>query len=323
MSIFFSIITSTHNRKYELGKLINSLKSQKYKNFEWIVGDDGSIDGTEDFIKSKIKNIDFKVSYIKSSHRIGLSKMINTLMKQVKGQTFFICDSDDYLKPNSLEKIHDLFKRFSKNERKDLVGILSANVDEQNNNQLFYKDKIPKKDLFLQWRNIHDIAYGDGTLFAYSHYFKKLKLLEVDFYIPMSILFKKFEKKKLYVTNQIFKVMKRDASNSISFQKKMAYNRGNAYAISICENGSFFRNRIFLKKIRILLNYFRYCFHGDIKLSKAMVLWPYLKKNRFLIILYFFSLPLVMFDILFKKIEKTHLEFKKNSKITKITNFFF
>ena len=149
MSVFFSIITSTNNRKHELAKLIESLESQKFKNFEWIIGDDGSIDGTDSFIKSRMKNANFKVKYIRSSHRIGLSKMINILMKNVQGKIFFLCDSDDYLTFDALIKVKKLFKKLDNKKNNNIVGILSGNIDEKGNNQLFYKNKIPKKNSIM------------------------------------------------------------------------------------------------------------------------------------------------------------------------------
>ena len=318
MSIFFSIITSTRNRKHELDKLIKSLKRQNFKNFEWIIGDDCSSDGTEEFIKTRIKYLNFKVTYLKSSHRIGLSKMINELIRNVKGKTFLLCDSDDYFKPSALSDAYKLFNGLTKKEKKNLVGILSGNVDEHDNNQLFYKDKIPKKNFFLKWQNVHKYCYGDGTLIAYSSYFKKLKLPEVDFYIPMSSIYKKYEKKNILITNKIFKIMKRNTSESISFQKRMAYNRGNAYAISICETGNRFENRTLISKMRLILNYFRYCFHGDIEISKCLNLWKVIKNNKILSVFYILALPVICYDLLFKKIDKTHKEFFKNIKSFKI-----
>ena len=65
-----SIITPTWNREFFLQKLANSLMAQTVKNFEWIVGNDGSTDLTEEFIKSFAKKADFKIIYVSSSLRI-------------------------------------------------------------------------------------------------------------------------------------------------------------------------------------------------------------------------------------------------------------
>ena len=49
---FISIITPTLNDKKNLKNLIINLKRQSFKNFEHIVADGGSTDGTIDYLKS-------------------------------------------------------------------------------------------------------------------------------------------------------------------------------------------------------------------------------------------------------------------------------
>ena len=48
-----SIITSSWNREKYLKILANSLKKQTYQNFEWLIGNDGSIDNTGKFTRGK------------------------------------------------------------------------------------------------------------------------------------------------------------------------------------------------------------------------------------------------------------------------------
>ena len=63
---FCSVCTPTYNRKYLLKRLYDSLLSQTNYNFEWIVIDDGSNDGTEEYLKEIIKrNNKFKIRFFK------------------------------------------------------------------------------------------------------------------------------------------------------------------------------------------------------------------------------------------------------------------
>ena len=59
---YISILTSTWNREFFLKKMANSLLSQTLKNFEWIVGNDGSDDNTDSFIKSFSKQVKLGVT---------------------------------------------------------------------------------------------------------------------------------------------------------------------------------------------------------------------------------------------------------------------
>ena len=43
----FTIFTPTYNREYTLPRLYSDLKKQTYKDFEWLIVDDGSTDNTE------------------------------------------------------------------------------------------------------------------------------------------------------------------------------------------------------------------------------------------------------------------------------------
>ena len=50
-SLKVTVCTPTYNRANVLHRVFDSLKSQTYKNFEWIVIDDGSQDDTEKVIE--------------------------------------------------------------------------------------------------------------------------------------------------------------------------------------------------------------------------------------------------------------------------------
>ena len=57
----FTVFTPTFNRAKTIVKLYESLKKQNFKDFEWVIVDDGSKDDTalvvNNFIQDKILNI--------------------------------------------------------------------------------------------------------------------------------------------------------------------------------------------------------------------------------------------------------------------------
>ena len=81
-----SIITATWDREKFIIKLAKSLKKQSFKNFEWIVANDGSLDNTDQKIRSFAKKADFKIIYINSSLRVGKSKLDNLMLKKISGK---------------------------------------------------------------------------------------------------------------------------------------------------------------------------------------------------------------------------------------------
>lgn len=100
-----TVFTPTYNRCYIIENLYHSLQKQTFKNFEWIVIDDGSSDGT-DLLFDQIlreKN-DFTIIYEQTSNG-GKHRAINRGVKKATGDLFFIVDSDDYLTDIALERI--------------------------------------------------------------------------------------------------------------------------------------------------------------------------------------------------------------------------
>lgn len=99
-----SIITPSYNRSYTLERAFISLKNQTYKDFEWIIVDDGSVDDTEVICKSFVSN-DFPIRYYKKENG-GKHTAVNMGVKVAKGDYILILDSDDSLPSQSVEIIH-------------------------------------------------------------------------------------------------------------------------------------------------------------------------------------------------------------------------
>ena len=319
MSPLISIITPTWNREHFIKKLASSLMSQTVKNFEWIVGNDGSTDFTDEFIKSFAKKADFKIVYVNSTKRIGKAALDNILLDHVSGEYLSWCGSDDVLMPDTIKNISELIYEIPVNRKKDYVGIYAQNIDQQGLSQTFHKDNILKNSKHVDWEYIHNFIKGDGSIFERTDILRGKKFLEVDFLISESSYFLDLYKgKKFIFTPLVVKIMDRSAKNSISFGKKLSYCRGSAYCISIVEKHDRFKLYSFPKKIKTIINYWRYCIHGDINFFKAKKMFEITRDNWFCSILYIFSFIISLIDIASGKVDKTHIEFEKNIKNKKI-----
>ena len=58
-----TILTPTYNRAHTLPRVFESLQKQTYKDFEWLVIDDGSTDHTKELVEEFQKNSEFKIRY--------------------------------------------------------------------------------------------------------------------------------------------------------------------------------------------------------------------------------------------------------------------
>ena len=314
-----SIITTTFNRAKYLKKLIKSLENQTYKNFVWLVANDGSDDNTEKLITETAKKKKFKIFYLKSTLRIGKAKLDNLLIKNINTDLVLWCDSDDYFLKDSLENLVNEFKKIPKAKKRNIIGVLAQNLDTNGVSQTFKDPKLAKDREILKFKELSKNTQGDGTILCLSSIYKDKKFLEVDYVINEgSMLLKIFQNKKFIVTNKVVKIMDRKANLSVSFGNKLRYCRGSVYCIAKIENLKKFKEKKLLDKIMLIVNYWRYAYHGDLKIFESKNLWSITKKNNFPLFLLPLSLMLIAFDILRNKVEKTHLEFEKNLKNYKI-----
>lgn len=104
MPPLFTILTPTYNRAYALPALKASLDAQTESNFEWLIVDDGSSDGTADLVGKWIETSAYPVKLIRSPNG-GKHRALNKGIPEAKGDWIYIVDSDDVLPLDALEKI--------------------------------------------------------------------------------------------------------------------------------------------------------------------------------------------------------------------------
>lgn len=97
---FFSVIIPTFNRKPFLEAAVNSVLGQTFRDFELIIIDDGSCDGTRELISSYS---DERLNYIYQTNS-GVSCARNKGLEASKGLFIAFLDSDDHWRKDKLEK---------------------------------------------------------------------------------------------------------------------------------------------------------------------------------------------------------------------------
>ena len=110
-----SVIIPYYNHKNFIVELLDSIKYQTYKKIQTILIDDGSSDGSQQFLKSLQKKYHFKL-IIKDNE--GISKTINDALKLISGDYIVIIASDDVMPPNRvMEQVKTLM-----NSDYDVIG---------------------------------------------------------------------------------------------------------------------------------------------------------------------------------------------------------
>ncbi|UOY92705.1 glycosyltransferase family 2 protein [Ectobacillus sp. JY-23] len=171
-----TVFTPTYNRGYIIENLYKSLQKQTFRDFEWLVIDDGSIDNTEELFKEwKNEKNFFKIRYYKVENG-GKHRAINKAIDLANGDVFFIVDSDDYLIPTALEKVASWFRTIE-----NQVGFcgVSGNRGRTEIDVIGTTFKGDYIDATSLERNQFHIT-GDKAEVFYTHVLKKYKFPEYE-----------------------------------------------------------------------------------------------------------------------------------------------
>ncbi|MDD3417008.1 MAG: glycosyltransferase family A protein [Lachnospiraceae bacterium] len=136
-----SIVLPTYNRKQILGQSIKSVLTQTYKDFELLIVDDCSTDGTEEYIWKNFE--DDRITYIRNEKNLGASGSRNQGILRAKGDYIAFIDSDTEWMPCKLEIQMAVF-----HQNPDLGMVYSSFIKIYNQeSQLFPPENIENKFL--------------------------------------------------------------------------------------------------------------------------------------------------------------------------------
>ena len=107
-----SIVLPYYNRKEFIIDQLNSILVQTYENWELIIVDDCSTDGSEEIIQKFIgENKNRRITYKKNERNLGLMKNFEKGLNYTSGEYIAVCDSDDVWFPDKLEKELERLKK--------------------------------------------------------------------------------------------------------------------------------------------------------------------------------------------------------------------
>ena len=135
-----TVLTPTFNRGGRLQSLWNSLQKQTVKDFEWLVVDDGSTDGTKDLITQFQEKSDFPIRYIYKSNG-GKHTALNVGIQTICSELIFIVDSDDCVTDDAVESILKIHKKYRSQNNICGYAFLRAFPDGKVNGKKFDVDE--------------------------------------------------------------------------------------------------------------------------------------------------------------------------------------
>ena len=164
-----SVVMSVYNGEKYLRESIESILEQTYKNFEFIIINDGSTDSTREIILSYN---DPRICLIDNEENMGLTKSLNKGLKIARGEYIARMDADDISMPERFESQIDFL-----NHHRDyaVVGTFLKVINEDS--KVVFTIEKP-----IQHTDIREFLNKDNCIGHGSAMIRKTCLQNVGFY---------------------------------------------------------------------------------------------------------------------------------------------
>lgn len=119
-----SIITICYNSEKTIERTIKSVLAQSYKDYEYIIVDGASKDGTLEIVKQYEPLFDGRMNW-KSEPDKGIYDAMNKGIRMSTGGIIGIVNSDDWLEPDALDVVAKVFEENNRNANALYCGGIS------------------------------------------------------------------------------------------------------------------------------------------------------------------------------------------------------
>lgn len=139
-NIFISVIIPVYNCENYIENCVESILTQKGKDYEVILINDGSTDNSSNICKSIQKKCNNVFLYEQKNK--GVSSARNLGIKKAKGKYITFIDSDDYIDSNYFEEVH----RIIKNDNPELINFGFVSEIQNEKGKILSQDNINFKE---------------------------------------------------------------------------------------------------------------------------------------------------------------------------------
>ena len=216
-----SVITPFFNRANVIDRALESVNKQTYRDFEYIIVDDGSIENCDAKIKAYIDSVDFPCVFLKKENG-GAHTAKNCGVKKSRGRYIVFLDSDDEFVPEALERfIYEGWDKIS-NHDNDYFEIKMRCI---NQNGIEIGDRFPDgiNDLpHEQALRIYENTKGEHIGMRLGDIMRMNPWPEPKgvTFVTEDILWCKLRRQyKAFFSNQIVRIYHTDSSDSLDRRK--------------------------------------------------------------------------------------------------------
>jgi glycosyltransferase involved in cell wall biosynthesis len=152
-----SVIMSVFNGEPYLSQAIESILSQTFRDFEFIIVDDGSTDGSPEILKERARQ-DARIRLIRNDSNLGLIVSLNEGIRVAKGEYVARQDADDI---SLLKRLALQVQFLDENPEIGVLGTWMTNVDE-NGRQVVWKTST--SHAVIRWSLLFDTSIAHATV---------------------------------------------------------------------------------------------------------------------------------------------------------------
>lgn len=257
----FTVFTPTYNRAHTLARVYDSLRAQTFRDFEWVVVDDGSVDGTAALLAGWAREAAFPVRVFKQPHS-GKPAGVNRGVAEARGELFLIADSDDSFVPTALERFAYHWDSIPTRERERFTGVTSLCCDEAGRRigDPFPRDPTDSDSLEIYYRyGVRGEKWGfhrTSVLRAFP-----CPVAEGARHVPEDVVWRAIARRyKTRFVNEVLRVYHQGSGDQLTRMsvRKWADCRA-GYAQRLCEDVGFLGTAP-LEFLRTAVHYARFCY---------------------------------------------------------------
>jgi len=266
----FTVFTPTFNRAHTLHRPYESLLAQTFKDFEWLIVDDGSTDNTKGLIEKWQSEAEFPIRYIYQENR-GKHVAFNRGVKEAKGDLFLTFDSDDACVPEALREFKYYWDNIPPEKREDFSGVTALCQDEHGNviGKEFSSDVMDVSPIVM---NFKDNVYGEKWGFHKTKILRRYPLPEIsdEKFIPEGVVWNRIALKyKVRFLNKKLRIFEYRPDGLTSSSLKIR-------ARNPLGSRLYYKEFIALplpirKKIKNIINYIRFSLHAKTPLRRIVL----------------------------------------------------
>ena len=246
----FTVVTPTYNRAHTLGRVYQSLCEQTFQDFEWVIVDDGSSDGTKELVLTWAAA--FPIRYFWKPNG-GKHTAMNRGVVEARGEFVLFFDSDDSCVPETLERFDYHWRQIPDPSRFATLSCLCQRADGSVVGDLYPAPVVDALTFADQFRYRTVERWG----IVRTDCLREYPLLEGEPYCPESLVWDRISRK--YYARFFNEPLRIYETNSDSITHRMMELRASSPKAIL----TYYRELVLSSaplwyRLRAALNYFRF-----------------------------------------------------------------